>query len=636
MQLKLSKHFFFSENAIIAYLFIAKILFHLLHPEYGYLRDEFFYIAVSDQFSFQNLDLLPLTPLILKLFTTLFGYSIKSLHFASALFGAVTILLACLITRELGGKKYAILLTGTFMMFSGFLIFGTIFTYDSLDVLLSVFTIYLLVRILKKNESKLWILLGITLGLGLFNKLSILLFGLAIFVCLWLVPQRKYYKSLWIWLAGIIALSFLIPWIIWQIQQDWYYLGIAAGYSGGFAYVPSFLEFIWGQLLPNNIFTFPVWITGLILLLFSSKWKIYRLFGFMYTFLFFLYFMIGAKFYFLMPMYSILLVVGSIKIEEYIDNRNWQRNTLRIGRILLPGIYVLLSLPLLPMIVPVLPVEQLVKYAAILGVDAGIRQENKEQNKLPQHMADRFGWEEMVDQVAQIYDSVRTEVKDDVGLLTDNWGQAGAIHLLGRKYYLPEPVTTHGWYYFETLRKTRVLDTYISIGQSGSGLKTIFEEVTLCGIYRHPYCMPYENNKPIYLCRKPKFDLRDYWLVYKNINPRFLEILRDQSVDAAINYYYTSREKNPRILLFTERQINALGYEYLSNDQLNDAIALFKLNVDVFPESFNVYDSLGEGYMVNGQYDLAIKNYNISLELNPNNSNAVEKLKEIEKLIQSR
>jgi tetratricopeptide (TPR) repeat protein len=142
--------------------------------------------------------------------------------------------------------------------------------------------------------------------------------------------------------------------------------------------------------------------------------------------------------------------------------------------------------------------------------------------------------------------------------------------------------------------------------------------------------MPYENNKPIYLCSKPKFDLKQYWLVDRNINPRFQKIMREQNVQAAIDYYHQSLEKNPTIPLFTERQINALGYEYLFKSQINEAIVLFKLNVDVFPESSNVYDSLGEGYMVNGQYDLAIINYKKSLDINPNNTNAIGKLKEIE------
>ena len=286
-----SKHSqFTSENAIIVYLFLAKILFHLLHPEYGYFRDEFFYIAVSDQYSFANLDVLPLSPLFLKFITSIFGYSIKALHFASGLCSAISLLLACLITRELGGKKYAVLLTGLFVFFSGFMIFGAIFTYDSLDFLISVTAIYLLVKIVKTDNQNLWLWVGLVLGLGILNKLSTLAFGLALFMCLWLVPQREYFKQKWIWLAGIFALLFSIPFVIWQINNDWYFIGVAAGYSGGIAYIASFPEFLWSQILPNNIFSFPVWAAGLGLLLFSNKWKQYRLFGFMYVFLFFLFF----------------------------------------------------------------------------------------------------------------------------------------------------------------------------------------------------------------------------------------------------------------------------------------------------------------------------------------------------------
>jgi len=105
MKQEFNSSFLFNEKAIIVYLIFAKILFHLLHPEYGYFRDELYYIAISDQFSLGNLDILPLTPLFLKLITTIFGYSIKSLHFASSLCSALSLLLVCLITRELGGKE---------------------------------------------------------------------------------------------------------------------------------------------------------------------------------------------------------------------------------------------------------------------------------------------------------------------------------------------------------------------------------------------------------------------------------------------------------------------------------------------------------------------------------------------------
>jgi len=629
---KTNGRFYTSYGAIIGYLIIIKIAIHLLLPEYGLHRDEYFYIAIGDLFSFHNLDMPPLSPLFLKLFTTLFGYSIKTVHFASALCGAISLLFACSITRELGGRKYAVILTGFFFLFSGFLIFGSIFSYDSLDFLIWVAVIYLLVRIFKEGNLKLWIPVGILLGFGLLNKLTILFLGLAIFISLWLVPQRTQFKSKWIWIAGLIAIAFSIPFLIWQSSNDWYFVDFAANYGGGLSYRASFLEFLWNQIYPNNIINFPIWITGLVLLLFSSKWKRYRFFGFGYVVLFFLFYFLGAKFYFLVPFYTILLSVASIKIEEVINNFGVERLETKIVKIVLPVAYVILSLPFIPMAVPALQVEKFIKFASVLGVDAGVKYENQRINQLPQHFADRFGWEEMVAEIAKVYNNLPAEERGRFGIVTENWGEASAVHFYKNKYRLPEPISLEGWYYFETLRSHQFKDRYVSFGFSEEEVKSIFEEVRLEGLFTNSYCMPHENNKKIFVCRKPKFDLKRFWIVDRHIDPHFINILRTKGVTAAIAYFHQAREKDPSILLFSERQINALGYEFLSKGALADAIALFKLNVEVYPASFNVYDSLGEGYMENGEYNLAIKNYKKSLELNPDNTNAVEKLKELEKL----
>jgi tetratricopeptide (TPR) repeat protein len=63
---------------------------------------------------------------------------------------------------------------------------------------------------------------------------------------------------------------------------------------------------------------------------------------------------------------------------------------------------------------------------------------------------------------------------------------------------------------------------------------------------------------------------------------------------------------------------------------VKDAIEMFKLNVEMFPQGFNTYYSLGDAYMVNGDKNLAIENYQKSLELNPKNTGAAEKLKKLE------
>ncbi len=103
-----------------------------------------------------------------------------------------------------------------------------------------------------------------------------------------------------------------------------------------------------------------------------------------------------------------------------------------------------------------------------------------------------------------------------------------------------------------------------------------------------------------------------------------------EGAQAAIAEYRRLRAEEPEGYDFSEPQLNALGYALLQHQRYDDAIAIFLLNVETFPKSFNVYDSLGEAYMLRGDRALAIQNYRRSLELNPHNQNAVEKLGELE------
>ncbi|MBI5476222.1 MAG: glycosyltransferase family 39 protein [Ignavibacteriales bacterium] len=615
---------FASVAAIIIYLMAFKVILHLLLPEYGYHRDEFYYISVGDQFSFSNLDMLPLSPLYLKFITLVFGYSIKAIHLASSLLGAVSLLLTCLMTKELGGNKYAIFLAGVFFLFSGFTVFGSLFTYDSIDFLVIVTVLYLLVKIFKTDHQKLWLYVGAVLGLGLMNKLTILFYGLAIFVSLWLVPQRKIFKTKYIWIAGIIALLFLTPYLLWQSNNNWYFLGFAASYAGGISYLASFPEFVWNQILPNNLIALPVWLTGLILLLFSSRWKTYRFFGIMYLFLFLLFYVIGAKLYFLFPMYPILLSIGSMKLEEKISN-------LARTRIAVPIVYVLLSLPLLPMWVPLLPVERFIDYAKMFGVDAGVRYENLRLNQLPQHFADRFGWEDLVRQISEVYHKIPQEERINAGVLTSNWGIASAVHVYKEKYDLPEPTSDAGWYYYESLRRNSYKNHYVCVGYTEGTLRHLFQSVSRERIFTHPYCMPHENNRPIFLCMNTRVDIGQYFKVEQHIDPEFLTIMRRDGPQKAIEFYRERKSADSRILLFTENQINSIGYWYLGNNMEDEALIVFTFNVEEYPESFNVYDSLGEAYMTNGDTMQAIVNYEKSLQLNPGNDNAKKMLEQLQK-----
>ncbi|MFQ5662739.1 MAG: serine hydrolase [Terriglobia bacterium] len=108
--------------------------------------------------------------------------------------------------------------------------------------------------------------------------------------------------------------------------------------------------------------------------------------------------------------------------------------------------------------------------------------------------------------------------------------------------------------------------------------------------------------------------------------------IREKGVEAAVAQYRRLKQSQPDAYDFHEGELNNLGYMLLLQKRTADAIAIFQLNVEAYPESFNVYDSLGEAYMENGDYDLAIKNYAKSLELNPRNINALERLNKLVKV----
>jgi predicted alpha/beta superfamily hydrolase/Tfp pilus assembly protein PilF len=108
------------------------------------------------------------------------------------------------------------------------------------------------------------------------------------------------------------------------------------------------------------------------------------------------------------------------------------------------------------------------------------------------------------------------------------------------------------------------------------------------------------------------------------------KVFRVSGFEAAMNTFHNIREDEQTTYYFEEREFNELGYRLLNTGHMKEAIKIFKLNVEMFPNSANVYDSLAEAYMKNGDIENAIMNYEKSLELNPENSNAREMLKKLE------
>lgn len=113
----------------------------------------------------------------------------------------------------------------------------------------------------------------------------------------------------------------------------------------------------------------------------------------------------------------------------------------------------------------------------------------------------------------------------------------------------------------------------------------------------------------------------------RSVTEALLPIITEKGIESALQSYRSLKQSNDYYV--SESQLNGLGYRLLNMKKFREAIEIFKLNVEAYPQSANVYDSLGEAYMMKGDNELAIRNYQKSVELNPQNTNAIEALKKL-------
>src|SRR5689334_9073407 len=235
--------------AIIVGLAALKLLIHLLtSSNYGYFRDEFYYIAASRHLAFGYVDFPPFIALLTAFVRLTLGDSLLALHFFPALAGAGVIVLTGLITRQLGADGFGQVLAALAVLVTPqYLGMNALLTMDSFDLLVWAAALYVLILILKDDRPKLWLVFGLVMGIGLTIKVTSLYFGLALDVGLALTPDRKYFRSPYLYLGGLIALAFLLPYVIWNAVNGWPTVEFWRNY-GSKVFQASPLEFLLQQI----------------------------------------------------------------------------------------------------------------------------------------------------------------------------------------------------------------------------------------------------------------------------------------------------------------------------------------------------------------------------------------------------
>ncbi len=495
--------------AMAAAFFVAKMALHAFTSlrHYGYFRDELYYLDMARHLDWGYVDAAPLIAVYARL-ALLMGGSLAALRIIPALAGAGTIVLAILIARELGGRTYAQFLTAfVVLVCPGRLVMDSLMTMNAAEPLFWMGCALVVARILRTGDSRLWPWFGVLAGHGLENKHSTLFFGFAVTVALLLTEHRREFLKPWIWIAGAIAVALFLPNLIWQIHHHFPTLEDLENLRReGKNVVLGPLAFTAQQIVALHPVLFPVWLIGLISFLWDRRW---RVLGLAFAVFFVTMELAHAKDYYLFPIYPMLFAGGAVAIERWLWNRAaWTRAAV-------VAVIALLALPTVPLATWMLSPEKYIAYTEALGIRPR-KAEVHHEGPLPQPMGDQFGWEELTREVAQIYNSLPPELRARTGIIAGNYGEAGAIDLFGPRYGLPTAIADHQNHYYWGPPQ-RSYDAFIVIQWDQDDVERLCTSWERPVDHYHPYGMG-EENRPIYLCRSPKFDLRDRWERWKHWN----------------------------------------------------------------------------------------------------------------------
>jgi 4-amino-4-deoxy-L-arabinose transferase-like glycosyltransferase len=505
--------------AVVWAIALAKLIFHIyFNNRYGYFRDEFDYMSCGDHLQWGYVDQPPLIPFLIHLCRAVLGDSLRSIRLIPALASSLLVVQSAVLARELGGRRFAMLLSALCaVVVPQYLSNGSLLTTNCLEPNLWMGCAYFAILAIKRSDPKYWLWFGVVAGLGMEEKYSIAVFGFGIVVGLLLTEQRRVFLNKWIWLGGLAAFLIFLPNLLWNIHYDWPFVQLIRNIKAdGRDVVLGPVNFLLQQALLVNPLTLPIWLRGLLFLLFSTRLKPYRALGWCYLVCYAVFFVLHGKSYYLAPVYPMLLAAGAVVIEGAIDGRTDARTDggpdARPGsgrrhlQWLKPVIVVVLlanGVYLSPIVIPILSPDHFLAYTKYLPFKLPVMEHAHARAALPQWYADQFGWQEIVDETAVAWNRLAPEERKDCGIFAQDYGQAGAIDFLGRRYGLPASLSGHQtWFLWGPGKYSG--DCMIVLDDSRQNLEQLWQHVDYVGTSAaNPYAL--EQQIDVYICRGKKF-----------------------------------------------------------------------------------------------------------------------------------
>ncbi|MFN8255560.1 MAG: glycosyltransferase family 39 protein [Bacteroidales bacterium] len=496
----------FSVKHLVWSIALFNFLIHfLVINNLEYMRDELLYFSMGNHPAAGYATTPPLVGLLAGLLQLIAGNSLFAVRLLPTIFSALIVIITAEIAKELGGKSWAIFLAALGALVApsflrAFMMFQPVF----LDIFFWACLFYLFIKYINSGKDFYLVCFGILSGLAMLNKYLVLMLIAAVLVFLPFSPYRNVYRKKQFYFGMGAGFLIFLPNLIWQILNNFPVLGHMSKLHDTQLVHVDRASFLIDQVLSPFSASLLI-IPGLIFLLADKEMRKFRLIGVMIIAIDLILCLLKAKSYYAFGVFPVLIAAGAVYWEQKL-----KRKSILVA---LMVIMITISLPILPLSLPIYNAQGLTKYFSNMekatGLTIGRRFEDGSIHSLPQDYADMIGWEELTSVTAKAWQKV--ENKNCALIYCENYGHAGAITVIGKKYNLPEPVCFHDAF------KSWLPDTlaceineFIYINDElGEDVAQLFGSVEKIGAITNVDAREFGTS--VYLCKNPHSSFNKFW-----------------------------------------------------------------------------------------------------------------------------
>ncbi len=474
---------------------------------YGYQRDELYFLACAQHLQWGYVDQPPLIAAIARVTLALIGSSTFALRVLPMLAAVALVVMTGAFARSLGAGRPAQAIAMLAVLFAPIeLAVGNLLTMNAFEPLIWLGAAMLAVRLLRDAATRgsariaTWIGFGLLVGLGFLCKDSMAFFVIGLFVGVLLTRERMVLARPGPWVAVAIAVAIVAPYVAWQAANGWPQLELLRNAAAHKLVVYGPTAFFAQQALMMNPLSAPLWLAG-IAWCFTARGAATQLraFGWAYVVMLALAVIVEAKIYYFAAGYPLYIAMGAVALQSLFARR-WVFATAASA-------LVLSGLVIMPLATPTLTLEAFARYQGLFDARA-LKLEKHPSGRVPQNFADQLGWDSLVRTLALGYARVPEAERATTAIMTENYGQAGAVDFLGAAYGLPHAISGHNSYYLWGPGNARTL---VTVGIAESLLLRGFTSVRRIGTYGDPFVLPDQSELPIYLARNPRTSVAAWW-----------------------------------------------------------------------------------------------------------------------------